>query len=141
MVKLLLLGAFSLVLSHNAFADTAKKEETKVEAPAKEVEKSAKSISRDEKKAAQKAERAHKVLTTCESNLKDSEEKGKALTGVDKKMFDLSVAHAKLEMTAAEDVDMKDHSLKHARHCKRYMADAHKYLKHTDKEPAKEEKK
>lgn len=141
MIKLLLLGAFSLVLSHNAFADTAKKEEAKVEAPAKETEKSEKSMSRDEKKAERKAERAHKVLEICEASLKEADDKGKALTGLDKKMFDLFVAHAKLEMTAAQDADMKDHSLNHARHCKRYMANAHKYLKHADKEPTKEEKK
>jgi len=74
--------------------------------------------------------------------LKEAEEKGKSLTGSDKKMFDLFVAHAKIEMTAAKDVDMKEHSLSHARHCKRYVANAHKYLKSPSvKEDVKSEEK
>ncbi|MBX3457680.1 MAG: hypothetical protein KF820_04905 [Candidatus Paracaedibacteraceae bacterium] len=141
MSKLLLLTVFTLFLGQEAFADTAKQEEAKTETAKKNEPKAEESKSRDEKKAEKKAERAHKVLEKCEASLKESEEKGKALTGSDKKMFDLFVAHAKLEMEAAKDVDMKDHALSHARHCKRFMANAHKYLKSESKEQAKSEEK
>ncbi len=141
MAKLLLLSVFSVFLAQDAFAEAAKKEEAKVETAKKDEPKAEDSKSRDEKKAEKKAERAHKVLEKCETSLKDSEEKGKALTGSDKKMFDLFVAHAKLEMAAAQDPEMKDHALSHARHCKRFMANAHKYLKSDSKEPAKTEEK
>ncbi len=137
MYKLLLLGVFSVFLSQEALA--SKKEETKTEET--KTEKAEESKSRDEKKAEKKAERAHKVLEKCDASLKDSEEKGKVLTGSDKKMFDLFVAHAKLEMDAAKDPDMKEHALSHARHCKRFMTNAHKYLKSDAKEHTKAEEK
>ncbi len=141
MSKLLLLSVFSVFLAQDAFATAEKKEEIKAEAAKKDEPKTEDSKSRDEKKAEKKAERAHKVLEKCESSLKDSEEKGKALTGSDKKMFDLFVAHAKLEMDAAKDPEMKDHALSHARHCKRFMANAQKYLKSDSKDPVKSEEK
>lgn len=141
MTKLLLLSVFSVFLAQNAFAEAAKKEEHKAETPKKEEPKAEESKSREEKKSEKKAERAHKLLEKCEASLKDSEGKGKDLTGSDKKMFDLFVAHAKLEMDAAKDPEMKDHALSHARHCKRFMANAHKYLKSDSKETVKTEEK
>ena len=50
-------------------------------------------------------------------------ERLKSLTGGVKKMVELQIAHAKLEMDAAKDEDMKNHGLRH-------IKKAHRYLKH-----------
>ncbi|WP_010300029.1 hypothetical protein [Candidatus Odyssella thessalonicensis] len=50
-------------------------------------------------------------------------------------MFDLFVAHAKLERDAAKDPEMAEHMKKHARHCKRYMGNANKYIKQSVETP------
>lgn len=104
---------------------------------------------RDEKKIARKAERAHRILQACQAHLAELAEKGKALKGINKKMFDLFVAHANLEKDAAQDPEMAEHLMKHARHCNRYAANAKRWLekagKHTETAentpPTKEEKK
>ncbi|AIK97025.1 hypothetical protein [Candidatus Odyssella acanthamoebae] len=128
MNKILMSAAVIFCLSNMTMAEGSKAPEKK-EQTEKAIEKS----ERDEKKSAKKAERTHKVLEACEEALKKAEGHGKLLTGIDKKMFDLFIAHAKLEMDAAKDPEMADHMMKHARSCKRYVGNATKLEKQDDK--------
>jgi hypothetical protein len=128
MNKILMSAAVIFCLFNITMVDASKAPEKK-EQTEKTIEKS----ERDEKKSAKKAERAHKVFEACEEALKKAEEHGKLLTGIDKKIFDLFIAHAKLERDAAKDPEMVDHMMRHARYCKRYVGDATKLGKQDDK--------
>ena len=54
-------------------------------------------------------------------------EKAKSMTGADKAMSELYMAHAKLELDAAKDVEMKSHALSHINKAKRFLKNALKF--------------
>lgn len=95
---------------------------------------------RDEKRIARKTELAQKTLKSCENDLAELATKGTTLKGINKKMFDLFIAHANLEKDAAQDPEMAEHMRSHARYCKRYIGNAKRWLKKTDKHPKTPEK-
>ncbi|WP_032112768.1 hypothetical protein [Candidatus Paracaedibacter symbiosus] len=70
-------------------------------------------------------------------------EKVKTMTGADKKMVELNMAHAKLEMDAAKDDDMKTHTMAHLNKAKRFLKIADKFASKAEKpaETKGEEKK
>lgn len=128
-MKKLLLTA-SITLGFFNFADAAK---APVDAKTEQAEKSTVSSAREQKKLDRKEEQAQKVLETCQTRLKEVEEEGKTLSGLDKKMLDLDVAHATLEANAAKDPDMVKDMMKHARHCRRYLGKAKRHVKKAEK--------
>ena len=118
-------GLFSITMAENikASENSDQKKQT--------LEKS----ERDEKKAAKKSERAHKILAACEKAMEKAQAHAKHCSGPqkDKKDFDLYVAHAELEMKAAQDSETDEDRLQHARLCKRYIGKADKLCPQDDK--------
>lgn len=68
-------------------------------------------------------------------------EKAKALTGTDKKMAELAIAHADLEIKTAKDEEMKNHAGSHLAKAERFLKNAEKHLGKHHKETAKVEEK
>lgn len=64
-------------------------------------------------------------------------EKANSMTGADKAMSELYMAHAKLELDAAKSAEMKSHALSHINKAKRFLKNA---LKFTAKVAAHEKK-
>lgn len=54
-------------------------------------------------------------------------EKAKSMTGADKAMSELYMAHAKLEIDAAKNAEMKSHALSHVNKAKRFLKNALKF--------------
>ena len=95
------------------------------------------------KKVAEPKAHAHKRMSKEERlqhNTKEAEDlttsvtdKAKSLTGAEKKSADLFLAHAKLEMDAAKDDDLKSHATAHINKAKRYLKNADRVISKSHK--------
>lgn len=128
--SLLSLGlAFATVLMANAETKETSTE-AKKEAPVDP--KATSSSNKQEIRQKRKEERTKKLLETSEATLKEIETKIAAASDLVKKKATLVLAHAKLELEAAKDVDFSESVAFHARRCKQYLFRAKEILEGKD---------
>lgn len=121
------------------FAMTANAETTTTETTIKTTEEH----KTEPKKTAAPKAHTHKRMSKEERlqhNTKEAEDlvtsitdKAKSLTGAAKKSVDLCLAHAKLEMNAAQDDDLKSHAMAHINKAKRYLKNADRIISKSHK--------
>lgn len=90
------------------------------------------SSNKQEIRQKRKEERTRKLLETSEASLKDLEIKVATASDIIKKKANLALAHAKLELEAAKDVDFSESIAFHARRCKQYLFRAKDVLEGKD---------
>lgn len=85
-----------------------------------------------EEKIAHRSQEVEAIMTTITENVKN-------LTGTDKIMAELSLAHAKLEFDAFKNPEIKTHAMSHLNKSHRYLKNADKYVNRGSKVEQKKE--
>lgn len=78
-----------------------------------------------------KPERLAHHKQTAGALMADLTEQAKTLTGAYKKIVDLNLAHAKLELDAAQDEELKGREMTHLNKAKRFLKNAKKIMMKT----------
>lgn len=117
-----------LILSANATESTKimTTQPATLEAP-----KAMESVTHSSKRMTKEERLAHS-LKEVDELMASLTEKLKSMTGGDKKMAELYMAHAKLEMDATKDEEMKSHAMSHAKKAKRFLKNASKFTAKVD---------
>lgn len=79
-------------------------------------------------KGKSKEERIQHNTQEVDALMASATDKAKSLTGVAKKLADLSLAHAKLEIDAAKDPELNSHAMLHLNYAKREIKKADKNI-------------
>ena len=123
MKKFFLTSLISVGLALTASAN----EPTAATAPAMmEATKATENPAHSSKKMTKEERLAHSTKEV-EGLMASVTEKAKSLTGADKKMADLYIAHAQLEIDAAKDADMKSHTSSHINKARRFLKQGAKF--------------
>ena len=140
MKNILITNLMILGFLMNANAETTKVE-TKKTVEVQQTESTKKAPSH---KRMSREERIKHNTQEVEALMASASDKAKSLTGVAKKLADLSLAHAKLEIDAAKDPELSSHAMPHLNYAKREIKKADKNISTgpksitEKKEPAKE---
>lgn len=134
MKNIFLAGLISIGFALTANAETANTETAKTtEAPQTEAAKKTEPKAHTHKKKMTREERLAHNTKEADDLVTSLTEKVKSLTGNAKKMVDLNLAHAKLEMDAAKDDDLKTHAIPHINKAKRFLKNADKIASKSQK--------